>query len=275
MELPRYAALIAEYDALLAYAREVSGSLNGMVPAESENGYGEQIFVKLLGHAVTLRSLAPNPEGQGTSQLWDLSSTSTLARALVETYDALAYVALGSISSEERQFRLLLWEFHDSSRRVKMLESIGSSDPRYFEIVLKEQKLYERILVHPFLINTSKDVQKKIADRDPPPYHLTKRERCAMYQISFDYYNAVTMHLSQYVHTLPFAVHQLFAFKAGTPEALQLMSLPMQYALPFLSRAVQGIKSMFRLVAPEPSSIVHDSIAVWSGLLETGVRRAA
>ena len=104
-----------------------------------------------------------------------------MARALVETYDALAYVALGEISSEERQFRLLLWEFHDSCRRAKMLESIGSSDPRYFEIVAKELKLYEGLLAHSFLKQTSKGVQKKIANRDPPPYHLTQRERCAVH----------------------------------------------------------------------------------------------
>ena len=274
MDWKRYASVIAEYDAILAYAKQVSTALVGIVPNERYQQYAEQIFVKMLAHCVTLRLLAPDPSRRIPAELWDLASVSAIARAVIEAYDAMAYVALGDIEPEEREFRLLLWELHDANRRAKMLESIGSTDPRYFEILTTGKSLRAKAIVLPFFSRTNKTVQKKIEDGDPPPFHLSQRERCAAYRINFDYYNAMTMQLSQYVHTLPFSIHQLFEFKAGSPEALHLMSLPMQYMLAFLSRGVEGIRSLFPEAGAAPSASVDNSIKVWSGVLERGVKSA-
>ena len=274
MEWPRYAAIVAEYDSLLSYAKEASASLIGLTPPTSHQGYGEQIFVKLLAHCITLRQLSPDPERANPKELWDLASVSAIARSIIETHDALMYVALGAITLEERQFRILLWELHDSNRRAKMLEAIGSTDPRYLDIVANDQQLHERVLAHQFFARLSKSVQGKVRDRDPPPFHLTQRERCSAYRINFDYYNAVTMQLSQYVHTLPYSVHQLFAFKAGSPEGLHLMSLPIQYTLAFLSRSIQGLVELFPDHIPAPKPAVQRLIAVWSAFVERGAKSA-
>ena len=272
MEWSRYTALVAEYDAISSSAQAVSAELVGLVPTTPHRGYSEQIFVKLLAHSISLRQLSPDPDRKTSGELWDLASVSAIARSIVETYDALAYMALGEASLEERQFRILLWELHDSNRRCKMLEAIGSSDPRYFEIVSKDQKLHDRVIAHVLFAQLNKSLQKKVRDREPPSYHLSQRERCLAYRINYDYYNAVTMQLSQYVHTLPFAIHQLFNFKASSPEALHLMSLPIQYAVAFLSRAVEGMRLLFPEATSRSAPSVEQSIAVWSGVVERGVK---
>ena len=271
MEWSEYSALIAEYDAILASATDCSASLVGLHPAAQHEGYAEQIFVKLLAHSTTLRHLCPDPSRKG-GELWDLASVSVIARSIIEAYDALAYVALGQASPKEREFRILLWELHDTNRRSKMLEAIGSSDPQYFEIVSRDQKLHERVLNHALFAQLGTSTQKKIQAREPPPYYLSQRERCLAYRINYDYYNAATMQLSQYVHTLPFAIHQLFAFKASSPEALHLMSLPVKFALSFLSRAIEGMRLVFPSISVRSAPPVENSIAVWSGLVERGVR---
>lgn len=274
MDWKRYASIVAEYDAVLSYARDTSAALVGIVPSERYKQYAEQILVKMLAHCITLRLLSPDPARLAPGELWDLASESAIARAIVETYDAMAYVALGEIEPEEREFRLLLWELHDASRRSKMLESIGSTDPRYFEIRASSRSLCERVVAHPFFARTSESVQQKVKRGDPPPFHLSHRERCAAYSVNFDYYNATTMQLSQYVHTFPFSIHQLFEFKAGTPEALRMMSLPLQYALAFLSREIEGIRSLFPNVGTAPALSVDTSIKFWSGVLEHGIKSA-
>ena len=75
------------------------------------------------------------------------------------------------------------------------------------------------------------------------------------------------MQLSQYVHTLPFAIHQLFNFKASSPEALHLMSLPMQYSVAFLCRAIEGMRLLFSEMTSRSAPSVEQSIAVWSGVV--------
>lgn len=272
MEWSRYSTLVTEYDAIFSSAKTLSDGLKGLVPTTPHQGYAEQIFVKLLAHSITLRQLSPDPERKKSGELWDLASVSAIARSIVETYDALAYIALGEASLEERQFRILLWELHDANRRCKMLEAIGSSDPRYFDIVAKDQKLHERVVAHALFAQLNKSLQKKVQDREPPSYHLSQRERCLAYRINYDYYNAVTMQLSQYVHTLPFAIHQLFNFKASSPEALHLMSLPMQYSVAFLCRAIEGMRLLFPEMTSRSAPFVEQSIAVWSGVVERGVK---
>lgn len=275
MDWKRYTSVVAEYDAILSYAKEVSAALVGIVPSEQYRQYAEQIFVKMLAHCITLRLIAPDPARRTPAELWDLASLSAIARSIVETYDAMAYVALGEVEPDEREFRLLLWELHGASRRAKMLESIGSTDPRYLEILATGTSLRERAIALPFFARTSKTVQKKVEDGDPPPFHLSQRERCVAYRVNFDYYNAATMQSSQYVHTLPLSIHQLFEFKAGTPEALHMMSLPLQHTLAFLSREIEGIRSLFPEVDTAPSASVDTSIKVWSGVLERGVKSDA
>lgn len=275
MEWSKYSAIITEYDQILDHGKTFSSLLEGKTPAEEHESYGEQIFTKLLAHCVTLRLLSPDPDRETPRQLWDLASVSAIARSAIETYDAFAYIALGNVSPEEREFRILLWELHDTNRRAKMLEHIGSTDTRYFDIVAKDQRLLEQVLSHQAFPQITKSIQKKVHDRDPPAYYLTQRERCIAHGINFDYYTAATMQLSQYVHTLPFSVHQLFCFKAGTNEALHLMAMPLQYTLAFLCKCVVGIRVLFPAVQLRASQDTERKISLWTTLVERGVKKNA
>jgi hypothetical protein len=82
------------------------------------------------------------------------------------------------------------------------------------------------------------------------------------------------MLLSQYVHTLPFSVQQLFGFKGGSPESLRLMNQPLQYSLPFLSRATEGMRILFSGPTPEPPSRVARTMAVAIAISMKGLKDA-
>ena len=273
-EWTKYKAALREFDAVLEYSRAVSTSLVGTTADDRHVSYGEQIFVKLLSHCVTLRRLAPDPTRATAGELWDLASMSAVARCVIDAHDAFVYVVLGSVAPAERALRLRLWELHDKSRRLKMLAAIGSTDPLNGELRSEAERLLCEVKGDPFFSSLSPDVRRKIEHDDPPPYYLTQRERCAKFGVNFDYYNAVTMQLSQYVHTLPFAVHQLFAFQASDPESLLLMSLPLQYALPFLSRVTDEMRQLFPDKAPLPPSRTAKSMALWRFVLSQGVNSA-
>jgi hypothetical protein len=52
------------------------------------------------------------------------------------------------------------------------------------------------------------------------------------------------MFLSQYVHTLPFALSQLALSHAGDPGALQVVAMPLQYSMSFLAKTMVAIGSL-------------------------------
>lgn len=199
---------------------------------------------------------------------------SAVARCAIESHDAFFYIAGDQVESNERAFRLRLWELHDKTRRHKMLEAIGSRDPRTEEIRSEAQELHRLVVEDSYFQSLPIGVRKRIMDDDPPPYHSSQRERCMAAGINFDYYNAVTMQLSQYVHTLPFSIHQLFNFRAGSADALALMSLPGQYTLPFLSKAIQGVRELFPQSTPDPPSRVAKKMALATLLAAKGVKSA-
>lgn len=272
MDWQKYTSVVFDFDTLLDHAKRVSSSLIGLVPEYDHLGYAEQIYVKLLGHCVTLRAISPDPKRSTFTEFWDLASSSALARCAVEAHDSLMYVAPMNSNSGEIAFRLLLWELHDATRRKKMLNAIGSKDPQTLEIVKKAELLLDKLIKHPCFEAVTPGVQHRIRNDDTPSFHLSQRDRCAADGVDFDFYNAVTMQLSQYVHTLPMSVHQLFLFKAGTPDALHMMALPLQFVLAFLARSTQRMQELFPDRAPSAPAEVERLIRLWSGLARKGVK---
>jgi hypothetical protein len=271
MSPERYRKLVTEFDALVGQAQAVSNNLAGAT-VEGERSYAEAIFTKLICHALSLRKLSPSPDSDA-QELWDLSSASAVARALIESYDALAYIAVHEVSESERQFRILLWELHDQQRRLKMLARVGSVDARIPDMEQRAETHRQRLLAHPTFTSLSRDVQAKIRSGDPPPIHTSQRELNEVSGVNHDYYVGATMFLSQYVHTYPISVHQLMNFRAGEPEALHLASMPLQYVLPFISKAIDGMERIWPTCAVAPD-LEAPSYRTWLNIATEGVRVA-
>lgn len=259
----KYRACIRDYDSILEHARAVSASLASLTPNSVQLKYAEQIYVKLIVHGVTLRTLAPNPWKRRADELWDLGSMSAIARCLIEALDALFYISDTGPMQEERDFRLQLWLLHDQTRRSKMLDAIGSTHQQADEIRHGVSTRTESIQNHPYFAKLKLNHRKSILEGDPPSFHLSQKERCVAKGLDYNYFNISTMQLSQYVHTLPFSVHQLFEFRAGNPDSLHLMTLPFEYTLPFICCAALEMQALFPERTPEPPSRVRIKMNCW------------
>jgi hypothetical protein len=271
----RYRTICKDFDALVTHSIAISSAIAGKDAERNEHLYAAAIFKKLVGHAVTLRRISPTgmqPEVPGVSELWDLSSASSLARAVVETYDALAYVAVHQANAEERHFRILLWKLHDQERRQKILGLIGSSSSNVAEIGANVSRLRDELLAHPLFICAEKSFVGNVKSRKTPSFHLSQLERNEQSGVNHDYYNAAVMFLSSHVHTFPFAVHQLMQFRAGELDSLRMMSMPMQYATGFLAKGIQGMSEIFAEDAPMPSQSTRDTLDMWLGIVKDGVK---
>lgn len=269
-----YRTKVREYDAVLEHGKAASAAVTGLTLDAPHASYGGQIFVKLLAHCTALRRLAPDPGQQPPRELWDLSSMAALARCVIEAHDAFEYIAGHPVSAVERGFRIRLWELHDATRRLKILAGVGSADPAVHGIRADAARLQLALDAHEHMAALPSELQATLRLRlrrnDPPDFHLGRRQRCELSGVNADWHNALTMLLSQYVHTLPFSIHQLHQFQAGTPEALRLMAQPLVFALPFLARAILGVELLLPGRIPAPPSRTARTMAAWRQVAARG-----
>lgn len=270
MSPERYSKILREFDCILSYAKEVSAKLTGRKTNEPWEAYADAIYTKLLCHAISLRILSPSLGPSEATQLWDAASCSAIARALIEAYDALAYIAIHRVSLSERRFRICLWELHDQQRRLRMLERIQSTKPEVDDIRVRTAKLAADLAAFPEYGAVSRELRSKVTKGDAPPIHFSQREANAASGINHDYYTTATMHLSQFVHTFPMSVHQLMNFRAGEPDALLACAMPIQYSMPFLAKAVEGMTSVFPEGKVPATSETRFAIELWHDFLQTG-----
>lgn len=274
-----YRAKVREFDAVLEHGKAASAAVSGLTLTAPHVSYGEQIFVKLLAHCVALRRLAPDPAQQSPRELWDLASMSAVARCVIEAHDAFEYIAGHAVPESERSFRIRLWELHDATRRLQILAAIGSSDPGVAGIRADAARLQLALGTHEYLASLpaipQAELRLRLSRNDPPDFHLSRRRRCEMSGVDADWHKAITMQLSQHVHTLPFSVHQLMQFQAGSPGALRLMAQPLVFALPFLARTIHAMDQLIPQRIPKPPSRTARTMAVWRELAQRGMKDIA
>lgn len=271
MKIERYEEIMTEFETLLRYGMEVSHRLVGTRAAEHHLSYADPIYTKLLCHAISLHKLLPQTKEKPEHELWDLPSACAIARCIIEAHDVLGYVVLSDISPEERGIRLLVWRLHDKQRRSKMLSSIQSRDPMVNELHDQVRELVSEVTKHSWYPNIPKHLRKKIDDGDAPSFLLSQRELNAANSVNHEHHVYVTMWLSQYVHTFPMSVHQLVEFKAGTPEALRICSMPIQCILGFMAKSIIGMASTFAEGNMKVNEEDINIISSWCSIVETGV----
>jgi hypothetical protein len=234
MTISRYTGILAEYDLILDEACCFSRRLTRRKVVEENLKLAEVIFTKMVCHAISPRRISPTFQNGSNPELWDIGAACAIARTLLESFDALAYIALQPVTDPEREMRILLWELHDKEHRLTMLDGIGAAGPDIEQLRDDAKMLRDAAMAHPFYGELSKKVQQKITAGEAPAYIRIQSDRNQSSGINHDYYLSVIMQLSQYVHTLPFALSQLRLTHAG---ALQIMSLPLQYSMPFMAKA--------------------------------------
>ncbi|MBY0268045.1 MAG: hypothetical protein K2W84_16635 [Burkholderiales bacterium] len=267
----KYREVYGEFSALLDYSVALIETQSGHTPNGDRESYAEKIFGKMVCHGISLKRLSPSPSFP-SNELWDISSNYAIARALIETYEALAYVSLEPVEEGERAFRILLWKLHAEERRREMLRLIGSNHPGISEVESKIVNLRSELLSHPNTSALEAAFRGKIEKGETPLYHLSRAERDSRLKINPDYHRAVIMHLSSHVHTHPFSIYQLFDFNASDPECVRLMSVPLQYCIAFLGKATLGMSDIFSPRMPPRSDQVSQTIENWVNILAKGVK---
>jgi hypothetical protein len=270
----RYVEMRRDLCALLDQSVAASHFLASLTSASEREHNASLIFAKLVGHGISLYRLTPSgmvPEKPGATEFWDVSSSFCLCRALIEAFDALAYVALEEITEEERTFRVCLWQLHADDRKLQALKLIQSQRPELDNLEVNINRLRAQLQKSPFVVQLDKHARNEVFGKRIQPFHIRSPERNRRNGVNHEYYTASHILLSAHTHTYPMAVEQLANFRAGDEESLRLIALSTQYATGFISKGLLGINRLFSEVMPPLPEAVAEIVGIWSGVVENGV----
>lgn len=273
----RYLEAISDLKRFTTYCHEVSSSMAGRSAPGEREFYASIIFAKITAHAISIsrntpRGLAAESDIGGV--VWDISSICAIVRSLIESFDALAYVAVHLLSDESRILRIQTWELHDKERRVSMLKLLGSRSPLVFQMEQEAEQLRATILANQLLDSVHPSFRGKIAKGECQDFLQPLEQRNQASEVNHAYYLGARMFLSSYVHTHPLSVHQLASFKAGNPHSLNLISLAVRYAVVFVAKAIEGMGYIFGSKLPAADEPTNRAILIWCGIAKNGVSDA-
>ncbi len=273
----RYTEMRDDLRTVLDQCKIVSGILALQNSATLREHHAKLIFTKLFGHGITLYRLSPqgnllsDPEA---AEFWDVSSIFCVCRALVEAFDALAYLSIEAITEEERDFRVLLWQLHAADRQLQTLQLIRSKRLEVGTLEARVKNMREELEKHSFIDQLDRKKRSEFLGKRIEAFHIRVLERNRRNRVNHEYYAASYILLSAHTHTYPMALDQLTSFQAGEPESLRLVGLSTQYAIGFISKALLGLYGIFTGLSLAPSSLaVSDVIEKWSEIVENGISR--
>ena len=194
------------------------------------------VFTKNIAHIYSFDKLLPDINK--ANELWDLSSLASIARSIIDAYYVMYYISFETISSEEKEFRFLLFQYHSEKSRYKMLKLMNTTHS-LSEIEKDIEILYRKIESSKLFSSLEKTTKRNIKKGEKSRL-LTNTELSKKSGINENYYNAVFKHLSNYIHTYPFSINDLSTFRAGTEDAINSIGLFVQYVINYLALSIEG-----------------------------------
>jgi hypothetical protein len=200
------------------------------VPSEQLQ-LASHLFTKIFLHGMAVRRLLPDipaPDPMPGVQIWDLPSIAILTRTIIDNYLMFFYLAVQSISTEEADFRILVWKYHGEHRRVQMLDLIESKNPLAEQVRRDHDSLKSNIVSHPMFQTLGPEVKKRISSGNEPSIR-NNAQISGDAGISEAYHRATYHRLSSYVHSHSFALSQMGSVRGISEDLINSLSLNLNH----------------------------------------------
>jgi hypothetical protein len=189
-----------------------------------------------------------------------------LARAQIDAYYVFFYIAVEDVDLKLKEFRWLIWDFHSESRRLKKLQLIGSVLPAVNETEILVGELKTKLMEHDVYQSLEPHVQKRLRNAKEGIFS-SNTELSSKAGIDEAYYKNVFMFLSSYVHSHPFSIEQLTAFRAGEEESLRLLKVVIEYTSIYLCLSLRDFVKLVPSANNYINQDTQDIIDIWVGVV--------
>lgn len=191
------------------------------------------IFEKLTKRAVT----------------YDFPSAYSLLRVVYEAYVNCYFILFGAQSDSEKKYRILRWDIHELKERLKLLETIKSSNPQINEMKTDLDDLTNKLKSNDYFTNLKEKSRKEILESNKwSKKNINEKAKSTEIHPTISEY--LYKHTSNFIHSDPISIAQLHA--ATTQEEIDiLLDVPKKIIIMFtalsldvLIRLSEDIKSV-------------------------------
>ncbi len=255
----------ASFTTVLRAALRVDSRLTGRTSPNALVYKGAVLFSKTIAHALSLEKMCPVPGKE--AQLWDVSSTAVIVRAIAETYLAFRYYAIEPDSESDADFRLRLAEYHRWHKQYKLGQRFNIAGERLADVDRKRLEAKATLLADARFQSQCPSDQRKQLDGERSMHRRTE-EIAQAASINRNIWGTHYMLLSQFAHSSPMAVEHLSNFHAGEAVAPSNLSVMLELAAAFLAKYILNLERLSPDCGAELSTEERDAITLEAGVLE-------
>lgn len=224
---------------------EIISNYNAGKKVDSDLEILSLIFIKNIAHAKSLILLAPKQPFNNTEiELWDLSSLAAICRCIIDGYYKFYYIGIEDVDIETKNFRLILWDYHSEYRRLEKLKLIKAEKKKISQIEKILNEIKGMLLKNSYFMSLNKKLQSNLIDGNKAVLY-SNIELSSKIGIDKNYYKAIFMFLSSYIHSLPFSIDQLLNFRANNEQSLNQIKIILEYATIYLSLTLLDFLEIF------------------------------
>lgn len=198
----RYEAELARLDDLLGIAILVSDLVGG-IKTTTRNIRATQLYTRLVAASLTfIRLLSGNKHATSEVEWWDWPSVGTLARGVIETYNAFFYIGVEKVPPSEVELRINLMHFHLNFEKYRLYRDWGKSDEELQDFIDGLPIDRER-LKNNTVFQTLPEKQQTQLLKGKTPMHLSHHEINERAKIITNSFKPIYRLFSNQVHTTP------------------------------------------------------------------------
>jgi len=205
----------------------------------------------------------------------DWPSIASLSRSIFEGYLALFSLTISPRTKEDRELRLLWWNWHEINGRARSLDLVGSKNPEVANIRLKLKETKKKLQAHSQFSRIPKDLRETFEKGKRPYRALLERPRQISKNAGIigEHFEAHYQFMSEAAHSQPFVIGMLRRHEPQDTKMLMLLKRSADYATSFLALAVRDFAQM----APKADCVLdarfRNIVAIWSGVYATPFKR--
>ena len=199
----------------------------------------------------------------------DFASVAVLARTILESYLAMHCMAVRSFLPNEREIRLLWWDWHEVNERIRTRDNIKSKLAKLLDKTKTE--LAGKIRSHAAYEMIPKKLREGFEKGRPPTKSLFESNALIAKHagIRMEHFDVQYQFLSSVAHSQPVIVRMLSKHEPNAPEVVISLIQALEYSAAYLAFTVRDFAELCPRAKQELDSKFQNFVALWAAIFAT------
>jgi hypothetical protein len=261
-----------DFIGVLEIAIQAKNKAHG-TPTDRQGVIADTLFLRNILTGITIHQVL-NPCSVGNLPRLafpDFPSVAVLARTILESYLAMHYMAIRVYSAEDREIRLLWWDWHEINERIRTFDKINSKRLEVSTLKMEKTNLAAMIRSHVSYAQIPRRLSKGFQDDELPKKALFESNAIIAKQagVLTEHFDVQYQLLSSIAHSQPTIVKALSKHNPNTLDATILLIEALQYSAAYLAFTVRDFVKVCPCAKPALTTSFQRFAALWAGIFAT------